>query len=419
MIKSIIAQKKQGKNLTQNEIAEIINSYIQNKIDDKQMTSFLKAVFKKGMSQAETYFLTKAMQNSGKTFDFKGLGTVVDKHSTGGVGDNTSLIIVPILASLGTKVFKISGGGLGFTGGTADKILQFKGIKNQLEFKEAKKVLQKTNACFLTQTDDIVPADKKIYALRNKTGLIQNVPLIASSIVSKKLACGANIVLLDVKFGDGAFMKNYKNAEDLAVSMVEILKKENKKTCAVLTSMEEPLGDFVGDQLEVREAIKTLQGKTKNNLQKLSVLFASKLFSMAKNISFKDAKNQVLETIKNGNALKKLEEIVVAQSGIFELPKSKIQAKIFDVKSTKNGFVKKIKTENLGYLCKEVSKNFPQFLGVEIKKRTGEKIEKNDNIFLIYSNNDLSKKIINKFKKCVVTSKEKINKIKLIEKIIE
>jgi len=424
----IINRKMQNKTLNKDEIFFIISGYLKDTLTENLMISFLKSIAEKGMNNDEIYFLTKAMQELGETLDLSELGTVADKHSTGGVSDSTTLLIVPIVASLGVKILKMSGKSLGFTGGTADKILCFKGLKNNIEIEKAIEITKQTNGCFITQSNKIAPADKKIYELRDRIGLIENIPLIASSIISKKLASGSDIIILDVKFGDGAFMKNKKDAEKLANIMVDILKKEGKKTCAVLTSMQEPLGDFIGDELEILESILILKGLRKNNLLILSEFLSALIVEKAKDIPFNQALLQVQKSIKSGKAFEKLKEIIKAQGGDLTLFDKDLKSfKSIVIKAKTDGFVKEIKTKKLGFLTRHHKEKYACFAGVEIKTRVGKKLRQSNKIIKLFFNiKDFKKlndkeltEIIKNYEKCFVISENNVKqKYKLIEKII-
>ena len=424
----IINKKLQNKTLSKDEIFFIISGYLKNTLTENLMISFLKTIAEKGMNNDEIYFLTKAMQELGETLDLSELGTVADKHSTGGVSDSTTFLIVPIVASLGVKILKMSGKSLGFTGGTADKILCFKGLKNDIEIERALEITKQANGCFITQSDKIAPADKKIYELLDRIVLIENIPLIASSILSKKLASGSDIIILDIKFGDGAFMKNKKSAEELANIMVEILKREGKKVCAVLTSMQEPLGDFIGDELEILESISILKNLRKNNLLILSEFLSALIVEKAKNISFNQAMLQVQESVKSGKAFAKFKEIIKAQGGDLMLFDKDLKSfKSIVIKAKTEGFIKKIGTKKLGFLTRCYKEKYACFAGVEIKARVGEKVGQNNQVIKLFFNTKDFKKlndknlteIIESYEKCFEISESKVKqKHKLIEKII-
>ncbi|MDD2445775.1 MAG: thymidine phosphorylase [Clostridia bacterium] len=420
----IIQKKSNGIELKNNEINFVVKNYLADEISDEQMASFLKTVINKGLSKNETYYLTKAMQQSGETLDLSELYPVADKHSSGGVSDSTTLLIVPILASLGVKILKMSGKGLGFTGGTADKVLCFQGLNNNLSIEQAINITKQTNGCFITQSENLAPADKKIYELRDKNGLIESIPLIASSIISKKLASGSDIILLDVKFGSGAFMKNLNEATELANLMIDILKQESKKACAVITSMEEPLGDFVGDELEVFESISILMGNKKNNLLKLSEYLSALILSMAKNINLNEAKKQVRETIESKKALEKLKQIVKVQGGSLNIFDEEFKSFKVNLKAENSGYIQKINTENIGFLTRKHKGTFNNFLGIEIKARTGRKVSENSNLAILHFKDNANlinvKDIEKDYKRCFEISNIKsIKQFKLIEKIIK
>lgn len=395
-IDNLIKKKQNGKVLSQAELKFFVNGVCKNNFDEKQIIEMLKAIFKNGMTFLETYYLTLFMSNSGETVDLKSkIGEYADKHSTGGVSDTTTIVVVPLLASLDIKVAKMSGRSLGFTGGTADKMEVFKGYKTNLTTEEFADVVKKTNASIITQSKDFVPADKILYALRNKSNTVESIPLIASSIMSKKLGCGATTILLDVKFGSGAFMKTKSTAIKLAKLMVKIGKKAGRKTCAVLSDMNQPLTKFIGNNFEVLSAIEVLKGK-ENRLSKLSVFLASKIILMeGKAKTFADAKKMAEENLKNEKALNKLREIVVEQGGsdeIIENLGSLKQAKNkYEIKSEKSGYITKLNCEMLGksshLMCVKNGKFSRQDeVGIILNCKIGEKIQKNQVLATLFYN---------------------------------
>ena len=303
----LILKKRNGNKLNKEEIEFAINGYTNDVIPDYQISAFLMAIYFKGMDPEETYYLTKAMLNSGDILDLSKIkGVKVDKHSTGGVGDKTSLVVAPLVASLGIKVAKMSGRGLGHTGGTIDKLESIPGYDVNISEEDFINQVNKIGVALVGQTKKLVPADKKLYSLRDVTGTVDSIPLIASSIMSKKLASGADVIVLDVKVGSGAFMKNLDEARKLALAMVQIGKMEGKKVVAILTDMSNPLGKAVGNSLEVVEAINTLNGNGPKDFTDLCIEASAELIleaNYAKNIE--DAKALAIKQIENKEGLKK------------------------------------------------------------------------------------------------------------------
>lgn len=316
----IIMKKRDGHVLTEDEIVYLVDGYTKEEIPDYQMAAFLMAVYFQGMNHEETTSLTMAMADSGERLDLTGIkGIKVDKHSTGGVGDKTSLIVGPILASLGVPVAKMSGRGLGHTGGTIDKLEGIPGFQTSIPEEDFINQVNKTGLAIVGQTANLAPADKKIYALRDVTATVDNISLIAASIMSKKLAAGADAIVLDVKTGSGAFMKTLEDARQLAKTMVAIGTLAGRDTTAVITDMNEPLGNAVGNILEVKEAVECLRGQGDKRLMEVSrVLAAYMLLAARKADSFPDALQMVEEAVSTGKAFKKMKEFVTAQGGACE-----------------------------------------------------------------------------------------------------
>jgi pyrimidine-nucleoside phosphorylase len=356
----LIKKKRDGKAFTNDEISVLINHYTKGKIPDYQFSALLMAILLKGMNSLETAALTDSMLNSGKIIDLSSLkGYKVDKHSTGGVGDKTSLIIAPIVASAGVYVPMISGRGLGHTGGTLDKLESIPGFRTDLSLSESKKVLKKCGAVLIGQTKEIAPADKMIYALRDVTATVESIPLITSSIMSKKLAEGIDGLVLDIKTGSGAFMKSQKDSIILANSLIKTAKSFDKEVIAFITDMNQPLGNYVGNWLEVYESIRVLQGKVNNDLSALSIKLAGAMIYLGKKAkSLEGGERIAKQKIENGEALKKFLEIVELQGGNVnyiinpeKYPKSKF---IKNVLSQKNGFVSEIDTYQIGMASLEL-----------------------------------------------------------------
>lgn len=309
------------------------------------------AIVINGMSLEETINLTDIMINSGEVIDL-GIDGIVDKHSTGGVGDKTTLILAPLVASLGVKVAKMSGRGLGHTGGTIDKLESIKGFNVSLSKEEFVKQVNEIGVSVISQTGNIAPADKKLYALRDVTGTTESIPLIASSIMSKKIASGAKNIVIDVKVGNGALMKNVESARKLAETMIEIGKKYNRKVVCVLTNMDIPLGHNIGNGLEVIESIDCLKGNGPKDLEELVLELGSIMVSLSKNISKEEAYLQLKDNLYNNKAYLKFEELVKYQNG--DINNIDISDKVISIKSNKEGFVNKINTLKLGEIVKNI-----------------------------------------------------------------
>ena len=312
----IIQKKRDGLPLSDREIKFFIDGYTRGEIPDYQASALCMAIYFRGMSDAETVTLTKCMANSGDTLDLSRFGDLTsDKHSTGGVGDKTTLVVAPIVASLGGYVTKMSGRGLGHTGGTADKLESIPGYRLSLSEDEFIKTAEKTGIAVISQTGNLTPADKKLYALRDVTATIESIPLLTSSIMSKKLAAGAKNIVLDVKYGSGAFMKTVKDAEILAETMVKIGKSCGRNVTAVLTNMDIPLGSNIGNALEVKEAVRVIQGKQNDELTEVCVTLAAEMVSQVRKIPSDEARTLVTDAVSNGSAFEKMKEWIAAQGG--------------------------------------------------------------------------------------------------------
>ena len=313
----LIRKKRNKENLSKEEILYLINNYTKNKIPDYQFSAFLMAVYFNGMSKEETSALTEAMLYSGKVLNLNSIpGIKIDKHSTGGVGDKTSLIIAPIVAAAGVKVPMISGRGLGHSGGTLDKLEAIPGFRTDLSLSEYKNVLKKVGAVLIGQTKEIAPADKLIYALRDVTATVESIPLITGSIMSKKLAEGIDGLVLDVKTGNGAFMQKTEDAIALADSLIQTAKAFDKKVIGFVTDMNQPLGNYIGNWLEVYESIQVLRDGKKNDLTELSLILAGAMIYLGKKSkSLDEGIEEAIRILKSGKAFDKFVEIVKAQNG--------------------------------------------------------------------------------------------------------
>ena len=429
----LIIKKRTGKAFSKEEINFLINSYTKGKIPDYQFSALLMAILLKGMTKAETSYLTKAMLHSGEVIDLSFIkGAKIDKHSTGGVGDKTSLILAPIVAAAGVNVPMISGRGLGHTGGTLDKLESIPRFRTDLSLKDYKSVLKKCGAVLIGQTKDIAPADKLIYSLRDVTGTVESIPLITGSIMSKKLAEGIDGLVLDVKTGSGAFMRETKDAIELANSLISTAKAFNKKVIAFITDMNQPLGHYIGNWLEVYESIKVLRGEAKGNLLELSLNLSGAMIYLGGNAaSIKEGATIAKEQIDNGKAFEKFVQMVELQGGNTKFilhpekyPKSKFIRKI---KTEKSGYIKSINNYQIGMAALELgagrktkADKIDPKAGIVFKVKLGDKVKKGQIVAEFYSQ---SMDKINKAKGLVLgaitVSKQKTTKPKLVKKIIE
>ena len=395
---SIIEKKKNGQELSDEEIRYWIDGYCQNQIPDYQVSSLLMAIRFQGMSKSETFSLTQAMMDSGIIFDLSEIeGIKCDKHSTGGVGDKTSMALCPMIASLGIKVAKMSGRGLGFTGGTLDKLESIPGMSITLEPKDFIETVNNVGMSIIGQSKDIDLADKKLYALRDVTGTVDSMPLIASSIMSKKLASGCDCILLDVKYGNGAFMKTKESAEELAKLMVEIGKHFNKNVIAEITNMDQPLGNAIGNILEVKEAVMTLHGKGPKDFTDLCLSSGATMLIQAGLYTDREkAINDLKGCLADETAYKVFRNFIKAQGGdvsyIDNLEKFPNSMYTIPVKSVKAGYISKINTMNLGLVSmklgagRETLDDVIDFCaGIVLNKKLGDKVAKGDLILTMYS----------------------------------
>ena len=419
----IINKKRLNKELTREEIDFVIKGYLDETIKDYQMSSLLMAIVINGMTDKETINLTDIMLKSGDIIDLSKIdGIIVDKHSTGGVGDKVTLVLAPLLASLGIKIAKMSGRGLGHTGGTIDKLESIEGFKTNISEKKFINQVNKINIALVSQTGNLVPADKKIYALRDVTGTVESIPLIASSIMSKKIASGADIILIDVKVGNGALMKNLNDAKALAKLMVKIGKAYRKPTICLITNMEEPLGYAIGNALEVKEAIDTLNGNGPSDLLEVVITLCSIIIGAVKKIPNNEAKNMLFKQLNNGEAYKKFLELVKAQSG--DINKIKISDKVFSIKSDKSGYINKIDAMKLGEIAKMIGAGrntledtIDYEVGLVLNKKVGDYVEKDEELLKVYlKDKDVS---INQILECYQIDEELNNVPKLILDIIK
>lgn len=424
-ITDIIDKKRKAYSLTKEEIEFAVNGFIAGNVLPEQMSALLMAIVINGMNKKETFYLTKTMQNSGKTYTFS--FDAVDKHSSGGVGDSTTLILLPILSSLGIKVAKMSGKALGYTGGTIDKVSCFEGFNTDLTQKEFEQVISKVNGSIISQTEDIALADKKIYALRDKCACVESIPLIASSIMSKKLASGSNTILLDVKCGEGAFMKTKKDAIKLAKTMVEIGKLDGKDIVAFVTNMDSPLSFGVGCAQEVYSVINALKGES-GDLLTLSKLLSAQLYSMANRVSINEAMFEVEKSLRSGLALKQLKKVVKAQGGdttVIDDPDLLLRAKnkyemTYDGSV---GYVAKINALTIAKVQKllqvKASEKDKKLCGLILKVKVGDIIKQGDVLATLYTFDKVDDGVKQLFMSAFTFSSRKPKNEKLLIKIIK
>lgn len=394
----LIHKKREGQSLTRDEIFWLINEYTAERVPDYQLSAFCMAVYFRGMTQEETVWLTEAMMYSGDTVDLSLFGDLsADKHSTGGVGDKTTLIVAPIVASLGGKMAKMSGRGLGHTGGTVDKLESIRSFQVQLSPENFLRQVQEVGLAVIGQSGNLTPADKKLYALRDVTDTVDSLPLIASSIMSKKLAAGSKNIVLDVKVGSGAFMKTPEDAKALAEQMVSIGKACGRNICAVLTDMDIPLGYHVGNALEVMEAIQVLRGQGPNDLKEVCMALASNLLSMVRGVSLEEAEALVKESLSSGKAYETFIRWIAAQGGdvamvrdLSLLPGAKDH---FEVTAPRDGYIGKMDTSLVGkascYLgAGRETKDDPidYGAGLVLQKKTGDFVRTGETLAVLYAN---------------------------------
>lgn len=397
----LIMKKRKAEELSTEEINFFVQGFTNGSIPDYQASAMLMAIFFNKMTKRETADLTNAMVESGDKIDLSRIeGIKVDKHSTGGVGDKTSICLTPLVASLGIKVAKMSGRGLGHTGGTIDKLETFKGFSVELSEEKFFEEVNNINIAIMGQSGNLVPADKKLYALRDVTATVDNMSLIASSIMSKKLASGADAIVLDVKVGDGAFMKTPEDAKELATEMVNIGKHLGRETIGVISDMDQPLGYAIGNSLEVIEAIELLKGNGPADLLELTLTIGSNMLLCAKKANtVEEARKMMTDNIANGKGLEKLKEFIAAQGGdtspiddYDKFPKAKF---VEPVLAEKDGFITKINAEAFGLIAMELGagratkeSEIDLAVGIVLNKKRGEKVTKGDVLAYIHSNNN-------------------------------
>ena len=386
----IIDKKRTDQELSFEEIKYAIDGYLDGEIEDYQMSSLLMAISINGMTDEETINLTNVMLHSGDIIDLSDIsGVKVDKHSTGGVGDKTTLILAPLVASCGVKFAKMSGRGLGHTGGTIDKLEAIDGFNVKITEKRFIKQVNDIGVAVVSQAGNLVPADKKIYALRDVSGTVSSIPLIAASIMSKKLDSGADKIIIDVKVGNGALLKTIKEARALARLMVKIGKQNNKETVCILSNMNQPLGKAVGNGVEVLESIDLLKGNGPKDLYELIIALSSVMVSLGKNIDIKKAEEEVIRNLANGEAYKKFVQMVDSQGG--NIDEINISNKKYSIKSSKEGYINHIDTFEVGELVREMGAGrltkddiIDHGVGLIFNKKLGDYVMKDEELVKVY-----------------------------------
>lgn len=397
----IIEKKRDGQELTTAEINFFIEGYTKGEIPDYQASALAMAIYFQDMNDRERADLTRAMVESGDTIDLSAIdGVKVDKHSTGGVGDTTTLVLAPLVASLGVPVAKMSGRGLGHTGGTIDKLESIAGFHVELTREQFIDLVNRDKVAVIGQSGNLTPADKKLYALRDVTGTVNSIPLIASSIMSKKIAAGADAIILDVKTGDGAFMKTQEDAEELAHAMVRIGNHVGRKTIAIISDMSQPLGFAIGNALEVKEAIETLQGKGPKDLTELVLTLGSQMVILAgKAKTSEEAKEMLLDAIHSGKALAKFKEFLANQGGdasivddLTKLPQAKYK---IELPAKQSGYISRMVADEIGVASmilgagRAIKEDVIDLaVGLVLHKKVGDKVEEGESILTIYSNRE-------------------------------
>lgn len=419
----IIQKKRDGLELSSQEIEWLIEGYVAGTVPDYQMSAFAMAVYFKGMTTREISDLTMTMVGTGQQFDLSAIsGIKVDKHSTGGVGDKVTLILAPLVASFGVPVAKMSGRGLGHTGGTIDKLESVKGYQVERSQEDFIKQVQDIGLSVIGQSDKLVKADKLLYALRDVTATVDTIPLIASSVMSKKIAAGADSILLDVTVGEGAFMKNLEDARILARTMVDLGKAVGRRTVAVITDMSQPLGTSIGNRLEILEALDILQGKGRADITEFVCELAQIMLDLA---NVQKTIPEIREHLTNGAALKKFEEMIQAQGGdVEDLYRPSKAAYVAEVTATQAGYITELPAMEFGLFAMRLgagravkSDDLDYETGIIFEKKVGEKVEVGEIIAKIYANEKISQKLVTEFGKNVRIGNESAKVSEIIEVI--
>ncbi len=430
--KDIIAKKRDGFELSREELEFFARSAGEGSVPDYQISALLMAIYLNGLNDRETLDLTNAMAHSGDVADLSGIdGVKGDKHSTGGVGDKTTLIVAPVVSCCGVKIAKMSGRGLGHTGGTVDKLESIPGFNSSLSSEDFIAAVNKCGLCVTGQSGNLCPADKKLYSLRDVTATVGNISLIASSIMSKKLAGGADCIVLDVKCGSGAFMHDVASAEELARKMVKIGDGAGRKTAALITDMDVPLGKNIGNSLEIAEAVEVLRGGGPDDLKTVALQLAAKLLQLAGKGSHDECLALAQSKIDDGSALEKLAEMVEIQGGdkryIYDTSLFEKAKYSFEVKAPESGYITAMETEDVGSVCvilgagrQTKEDDIDHSAGIVLEKKTGMPVEKGDVIAVLYCSDEaLLKPAEEKFLKAVTIKNEKPEARPLIFEIVE
>lgn len=428
----IIVKKRSGEKLTKEEIDFFVRGFTDGQIPDYQASSLFMAILFKGMDKEEISLLTDAMLHSGDTIDLSPIeGIKVDKHSTGGVGDKTSLVLGPLVASCGVKLAKMSGRGLGHTGGTLDKLESIPGLSIAVEKDRFVRQVNDIGIAIVGQTGSLVPADKKMYALRDVTGTVESIPLIASSIMSKKLASGSDTILLDVKFGSGAFMKTLDQARNLAHTMVDIGDHLHRDTRAIITDMNEPLGMAIGNSLEVIEAIRTLKGEGPADLVELCSKAGAIMLMQAKKVgTFEEGLAMIEEKISSGAGLEKLAQLVKAQGGdesyVYHPEKFQTAAHVVEVRSDKDGYVREINALEIGEAAMKLGAGratkedvIDPAAGILLSRKVGDKVTRGELLCRVYTNKEEYEDVLDEIKESFKLSDEPVQVSPIIYEIVQ
>ena len=403
----LIQKKRDGQELTSNEIKWLVEGYVAGTVPDYQMSAFAMAVYFKGMTTREISDLTMNMVKTGQEFDLSAIeGVKVDKHSTGGVGDKVTLILAPLVASFGVPVAKMSGRGLGHTGGTIDKLESIKGYQVERSQEDFIRQVQDIGVSVIGQSDQLVKADKLLYALRDVTATVDTIPLIASSVMSKKIAAGADAILLDVTVGEGAFMKTVDEARELAQTMVDLGKAVGRKTVAVITDMSQPLGRAIGNRLEILEALEILQGKGREDISHFICELAQIMLSLA---DVEKTVEEVRQHLENGQALAKFEEMVVAQGGdLKDLYRPVKVAHVVDIPAQESGVISALPAMEFGLYAMRLgagravkSDDLDYETGIVFEKKVGDSVQKGEIVAKVYTNGKISSELVTEFQKYV------------------
>ena len=419
----IIQKKRDGLELSSQEIEWLIEGYVAGTVPDYQMSAFAMAVYFKGMTTREISDLTMAMVGTGQQFDLSAIsGIKVDKHSTGGVGDKVTLILAPLVASFGVPVAKMSGRGLGHTGGTIDKLESVKGYQVERSQEDFIKQVQDIGVSVIGQSDQLVKADKLLYALRDVTATVDTIPLISSSVMSKKIAAGADSILLDVTVGEGAFMKNLEDARVLARTMVDLGKAVGRRTVAVITDMSQPLGTSIGNRLEILEALEILQGQGREDITEFICELARIMLGLA---NVEKSVSEIREHLTNGSALKKFEEMIAAQGGDLEdLYRPSQAAYVAEVRAEQSGFITELPAMEFGLFAMRLgagravkSDKLDYETGIVFKKKIGETVEIGEIVAKIYANEKISQELVTEFQKNVRIGSESVAVSEIVEVI--